>query len=94
MFKLFFQVNPQAVEIFNFQHVPNLYESPLLKAHAMLVMKQINRSVFDLKGQITFLEKLGERHIPRKVGKEHFEGIRECLVRVLAMSLGPDEFDE
>ena len=83
-------MNPRAIEIFKFQHIPNLYESPLLKAHAMLVMKQINRSILDLRGQIHALEQLGKRHIPRKVGRKYFESIGECLSRVIHMSLGED----
>jgi hypothetical protein len=87
-------MNPRAIEIFKFQHIPNLYESPLLKAHAMLVMKQLNRSILDLRGQIYGLEQLGKRHIPRKVGRKYFESIGECLSRVITMSLGENEYDD
>jgi hemoglobin-like flavoprotein len=59
----------------------------------MLVMKQLNRSIMDLRGQLYALEQLGKRHVPRKVGRKYFESIGLCLIRVIAMSLGEDEFD-
>jgi hypothetical protein len=49
MFKNFFELEPAALELFQFRSSSNLYENKHLKAHGVAVMTQVEKCVKDLR---------------------------------------------
>jgi len=45
MFKNIFKVAPEALQLFPFKDVPNLYQSDIMKSHALKVVTAIGKAI-------------------------------------------------
>jgi hydroxyacyl-ACP dehydratase HTD2-like protein with hotdog domain len=56
MFKNFFELEPQALELFSFRNSQDIYDNKVLKAHGKAVMSQIDKCVKNLKSSLTEIQ--------------------------------------
>jgi len=92
-FKRIFEIAPQALALFSFKDEPadKLYESPILKAHAIKVMKTVGVAVSmldDLENLLPVLEGLGKKHVAYGVIPAHYGIVGQALLDTLALGLG------
>ena len=73
LFKNIFEIAPQALQLFSFKDEPNLYESPKLKKHGKMVIKAVEKALFEFVSQTEALKSLGERHVPNGVVPAHYD---------------------
>jgi len=90
-----FQIAPEALNLYSFRDVTDLYNSPELKAHYTKLLKAIDSVVISIKipydDVIETLRKLGRRHKDYGVIKDHYNVMGRALIASLDESLA-DEF--
>ena len=91
LFRNIFTAAPDALQLFSFRDVPNLYESPALKRHGAGVFKAVEKALNDLEGAIGYLEKLGGTHVAKDVKPAHYTVVRDAVLLTLEQGLG-DKF--
>jgi len=90
-FRNVFRIAPEALQLFSFRDVVNLYESPQLKAHATKVMSTVGVAVAglqDIGKLVPVLSMLGKKHLAYGVLPAHYDVVGQALLETLEAGLG------
>ena len=80
MFRNMFDSSPQSQNLFPFKNEENIYESKVLKKIGVQVMDCIEKSVKDLKGQLSVIEMTARRHLPRDLDEHYFDIVGQAII--------------
>ena len=90
LFKEIFSLAPEALQLFSFKNVEDLYESPRLKAHGKAVVGAVDAAVHlldDVSKLIPILEELGQFHNRKKIVGAHYDVVGQAVVNVIGSAL-------
>mmetsp|Transcript_5672 Transcript_5672/g.7875 ORF Transcript_5672/g.7875 Transcript_5672/m.7875 type:complete len:150 (-) Transcript_5672:157-606(-) len=90
-----FTAAPEALQLFSFKDVPDLYNSPQLKKHGSTVIKTVGTAVAgirDLEKLAPTLAKLGKIHhdLGKGIGPAHYDLIGTSLIATIRQALKED----
>mmetsp|Transcript_11808 Transcript_11808/g.18155 ORF Transcript_11808/g.18155 Transcript_11808/m.18155 type:complete len:153 (-) Transcript_11808:1093-1551(-) len=93
-----FEIQPEALQLYSFRDVPNLYQSEELKSHYRKLIGALNKVIESLKNPNTNMVKvlsgLGKRHLKYGVSKQHYNVIGRALITTLIQGLGDNYTQE
>lgn len=90
LFREIFSLAPEALQLFSFKNVEDLYESPMLKAHGKSVVGAVDAAVHlldDVSKLIPILEELGQFHNRKKIVAAHYDVVGQAVVNVIGSAL-------
>lgn len=92
LFKTLFEQQPGAVSLFpKFNKEPNMYESPIFKAHVLGVVTTVDTAIGmlnDLPALVPVLQALGKAHIKYGVKPVHYDLVGTAFLTTLSKGLG------
>jgi len=87
LMKNIFTIAPEALQLYSFKDVENLYKSPELKKHYTKLITYMDKAVESLKNPetdiIKVLSDLGKRHLNYGVVKDHYSVVGRALISTL-----------
>mmetsp|Transcript_11807 Transcript_11807/g.18149 ORF Transcript_11807/g.18149 Transcript_11807/m.18149 type:complete len:144 (-) Transcript_11807:2052-2483(-) len=96
--KNIFLLAPDAMKLYSFKDVPDLYENEELKNHFINLLSYVDEGVESLKDPemdvYDVLKSLGKRHVGYEVIEEHYNVVGRALIETLAAGLGDEFTDE
>ena len=85
--KNIFEIAPDALNLYPFKDVPNLYNSQELKRHFRNLLDYFMQAIESLKDPevniVTTLKKLGKRHVGYEVVEEHYNVVGRAILDTL-----------
>ena len=83
LFRNMFDINPQSVNLFPFKGEENIYESKVLKKIGVQVMDCIEKSVKDIKSQLSVIEMTSRRHMPKDLDEHYFDIVGKAIIMTI-----------
>jgi len=83
LMKNIFTLAPEALQLYSFRNVKDLYGSPELKKHASKLLGSLDKVITGIKNPEALepvLKKLGERHVGYGVFKFHYDIIGQAVI--------------
>mmetsp|Transcript_11814 Transcript_11814/g.18187 ORF Transcript_11814/g.18187 Transcript_11814/m.18187 type:complete len:302 (+) Transcript_11814:508-1413(+) len=92
LFQNIFSIAPEAIQLYSFRDVQDLYNSEELKKHYTKLLKALDAVIISLKVPyddiVTTLRRLGERHKDYGVVKEHYNVVGRAIIATLDQVFG------
>jgi len=92
LMKNIFSIAPEAIQLYSFRDVQDLYNSEELKKHYTKLLKALDAVIISLKVPyddiVTTLRRLGERHKDYGVVKEHYNVVGRAIIATLDQVFG------
>jgi len=91
LMKNIFTIAPEALQLYSFKDVENLYESPELKRHYTKLINSLDGAIgllSDKKELDKTLNSLGFRHFSYGVKVDHYDVVGKALMQALTTGLG------
>ena len=90
LFREIFSLAPEALALFSFKDVEDVYESPMLKAHGKAVVGAVDAAVHlldDVSKLVPILEELGQFHNKKNIVGAHYDVVGQAVVNVIGSAL-------